>query len=44
MEAVKGGGEVRPSPADETAKIVRDLIETPEAVKAKVRQAIAERQ
>ena len=43
-EVKKGGGEVRPSPADETAKIVRDLIETPEAVKAKVRQAIAERQ
>ena len=42
-EVKRGGGEVRPSSADDIARIVRELIETPEAVKAKVRTAISER-
>ena len=43
-EVKKAGGEVRPAPAADIERIVRELIETPEAVRTKVKAAISERQ
>lgn len=41
-EIKKGGGDVRPASAAETATIVRQLIETPQAVRDKVKAAFGD--